>query len=114
MTQARRSLGMMGEEAAAKWYIDQGYQILARNWRCRDGELDLIARQGTTIVFCEVKTRSSYAFGSPFEAVTTAKQRRIRRLAMAWLNESNTRADDLRFDVAGVMDGEVEVITAAF
>ncbi len=104
----------MGEEAAAKWYIDQGYRILARNWRCRDGELDLIALQGTTVVFCEVKTRSSNAFGSPFEAVTLAKQRRIRRLAMAWLNESNTRADDLRFDVAGVMDGGVEVITAAF
>lgn len=114
MTQARKALGVAGEDAVTQWYLDQGYQILARNWRCREGELDVIAQQGRTIVFCEVKTRSSMAFGSPFEAVTATKRKRIRHLAMAWLNETDMRSDQIRFDVAGVMNGKIEVITAAF
>jgi len=114
VTDARRALGAAGEEAVARWYLDNGYRILARNWRCRQGELDVIAGKGDLLAFCEVKTRSSDAFGSPFEAVTAAKRARIRRLAMAWLEESGMRADELRFDVAGVMGGVVEVLTAAF
>lgn len=114
MTQARRVLGAAGEEAVAQWYLENGYAIVARNWRCRQGELDLIAQQGGVLVFCEVKTRTSNAFGSPFEAVTISKQRRIRSLAVAWLQESGTRANELRFDVAGVINNQVEVLTSAF
>ncbi|MBV8236318.1 MAG: YraN family protein, partial [Acidimicrobiia bacterium] len=62
MTRARRALGASGEQAAADWYVTNGYEIVARNWRCRDGELDLIVRRGRTFVFCEVKTRTSTAF----------------------------------------------------
>jgi putative endonuclease len=93
--------------------------LLARNWRVREGELDVIARSGTTIVFCEVKTRRSDAFGIPAEAVTPAKQARIRRLAVRWLGDTGERAAVLRFDVAAVKpDGRgrwlVDVIEGAF
>jgi putative endonuclease len=93
--------------------------VLARNWRVREGELDVIARAGTTIVFCEVKTRRSDAYGIPAEAVTAVKQARIRRLAVQWLAATGERAAVLRFDVAAVMpDGRgewiVDVIEDAF
>ena len=90
--------------------------MVARNWRCRDGELDLIVAQGRTVVVCEVKTRSSLAYGHPAEAVTPAKQQRIRRLARRWLAEADlpVRPDRVRFDVAAVLPGRVDVIEAAF
>ncbi|MDQ3305421.1 MAG: YraN family protein [Actinomycetota bacterium] len=114
MTRARQRLGAAGEDLAAAWYEARGYRVLARNWRCREGELDLVVRQGATIVFCEVKARSSLAFGSPLEAVTPNKCRRIRRLAAAWLAQAEGGAAELRFDVAAVLNGEVEVVEAAF
>lgn len=114
MTRARQVLGAAGEDLSAAWYEERGYQVLARNWRCRQGELDLVLRFGSTVVFCEVKTRSSLAFGSPLEAVTPVKQQRIRRLAAAWLHESAGHASDIRFDVAAVLDGTVEVVQNAF
>ena len=103
----------------ARWYADAGYAVLARNWRVRDGELDLVARHGPTIVFCEVKTRRSDAYGLPAEAVTPVKQARIRRLAVQWLGANGERAAELRFDVAAVKpDGRgrwlVDVIENAF
>lgn len=107
-------LGAEGEDLSAAWYEAQGYRVVARNWRCREGELDLVLHQGDTIVFCEVKTRSSLAFGSPLEAVTPVKQRRIRRLAAAWLRETDGQASEVRFDVAAVLDGTVEVVQNAF
>lgn len=111
----RRALGQRGEEAAAGWYRDRGYEVVARNWRCRDGELDLVARRRSLIVFCEVKTRTSSAFGLPAEAVTAAKQGRIRRLALQWLREQRGLARmALRFDVAAVQGDVVEVIEGAF
>jgi putative endonuclease len=90
--------------------------VVARNWRGgRDGELDLILRRGTTVVFCEVKARSSDAFGVPAEAVTLKKQARIRRLAARWLRERATfRPRELRFDVAAILNGHVEIIEGAF
>lgn len=96
-----------------------GYRILDRNWRCRDGEIDLVVARPGTIVFCEVKTRSSDRFGAPMEAVTRVKQQRLRRLASRWLHEHESRAPELRFDVASVTlggDGRpiVEVIEGAF
>jgi putative endonuclease len=110
----RRALGVAGEDLAAAWYVERGYEVLARNWRCRDGELDLVLARGRTVVFCEVKARSSLAFGSPLEAVTAAKRRRIRLLASRWLEGAGVRPASLRFDVDAVLGGELEVVEAAF
>jgi putative endonuclease len=114
LTGARRALGARGEELAASWYLDRGYEIVDRNWRCRDGEIDIVATRGSVLVVCEVKTRSSDAFGSPAAAVTPAKQRRLRRLAMAWLDGHGARGRHLRFDVAAVVGNTVTVIEGAF
>ena len=114
MTAGRRALGARGEQLAARWYEANGYVVLSRNWRCRDGELDIVARTGSTIVFVEVKTRSSDAFGSPAAAVTPTKQRRLRTLALLWLRAHEVHGDDLRFDVARVIGSRVEVLQAAF
>jgi len=116
---ARRwALGRDGEDTAAAWYEEHGYEVLERNWRRREGEVDLIARQGRTVVFCEVKTRSSDAFGTGAEAVVPAKQRRIRRLASRWLAEltpaSGRALVDLRFDVVSITGGDVDVLEDAF
>jgi putative endonuclease len=115
----RRRLGNAGEDAVAAWYQTAGYRVIDRNWRCRDGELDIVVTRGDTLVFCEVKTRASTRFGVPVEAVTATKQRRVRMLAARWLAEHNTRRRTLRFDVASVMrgaDGQliVEVLEDAF
>lgn len=115
MTQARRALGASGEQAVAEWYRARGYEVVARNWRCRDGELDLVLRLGRTFVFCEVKARTSTAFGAPVEAVTRTKQVRLRHLAARWLeDEAPVRAAQIRFDVASVLAGEIEVLEGAF
>jgi putative endonuclease len=113
---ASSALGAWGERHAAQWYEGRGYVVLARNWRAphRGGELDLVlARQGT-VVFCEVKTRSSAAFGIPAEAVTPAKQRRLRRLAAAWLGADGRRWRTVRFDVASVCGAAITVVENAF
>lgn len=114
MSSHNRVLGMRGEDAAAAWYESQGYQIVARNWRCRDGELDLIVRDGRTFVFCEVKSRTTSRFGAPVEAITYQKQARLRRLAARWLQESPIRAREIRFDVASILGDSVEIIPGAF
>jgi putative endonuclease len=121
VTGARRALGDTGEELAANRYTADGYDILDRNWRCSDGELDLVAARGPVLVFCEVKTRRSQTFGAPFEAVTPTKQRRLRRLALRWLSEHPQRPGEreIRFDVASVSLTRgaapvVEVIEQAF
>jgi len=117
---ARRVLGDAGEDLVARWYVDAGYRVLDRNWRCREGELDVIVSRDSILVFCEVKTRRSTAFGTPAEAVTFTKQRRLRTLAMRWLDaHPGARARTLRFDVASVLVTQgavpvVEVIEAAF
>ena len=117
----RLDLGARGEDLVAAWYTGRGYAVLGRNWRCRDGELDLVVARGRAVVFCEVKTRRGIGFGLPAEAVTGEKQRRLRRLAGRWLAESGRsgRFDDVRFDVACVTVAtagapEIEVIEAAF
>ena len=110
-----RQLGIDGEDLAAAWYVAQGYEVVARNWRCREGELDLIVRAGRTFVFCEVKTRTSDAFGAPVEAVNSDKQQRLRRLAARWLeDDAPLRPTEIRFDVASVMGGEIDVLQGAF
>lgn len=110
----RRRLGAVGEDLAASWYQAAGYRILDRNWRCGDGEIDLVVRRGATVVVVEVKARSSTAFGSPASAVTPAKQRRLRRLAVRWLAERGPRCGVVRFDVVAVTAGRIEVLVGAF
>jgi len=116
VTSARQALGAAGEEAAAAWYRANGYEIVARNWRCKDGELDLVARRGRTYVFCEVKTRTTAAFGAPIEAVGRVKQQRLRRLAAIWLRSAAPGpAAGIRFDVASILgSAAVEVTEGAF
>jgi putative endonuclease len=99
----RTELGAHGERIAVAYLTDAGLRVLDRNWRCREGELDLVAREADAIVFCEVKTRRGIGFGHPAEAVTPAKQRRLRLLAQRWLAAHDEHAPDLRFDVVGVL-----------
>jgi putative endonuclease len=96
-------LGVHGERIAAAYLTDAGLRVLDRNWRCREGELDIVAREGDALVFCEVKTRRGTGFGHPVEAVTVSKQRRLRVLAQRWLAAHDEHAPDLRFDVVGVL-----------
>jgi putative endonuclease len=113
---ASKALGEWGGRHAARWYEGRGYVVLARNWRApgHGGELDLVvARQGT-VVFCEVKTRSSAAFGIPAEAVTRTKQLRLRRLAATWLRADGRRWQTVRFDVAAVCGAAITVVENAF
>jgi putative endonuclease len=114
----RRALGSLGEDRAAAWYQDRGYRVLDRNWRCRDGELDLVVALRGTLVFCEVKARSGTAFGRPAEAVGISKQARVRRLAARWLREHrdglSARPAVIRFDVAALLEGQLEIFEAAF
>ena len=108
-------LGAYGERLAAKCYKQNGWTILDKNWRRREGEIDLIADKGEILVFCEVKTRSSKKFGSPAEAVNEDKQKRLRKLALLWLSEvKNYRCKQIRFDVAEVMGKKVVVHENAF
>ncbi|WP_245672882.1 YraN family protein [Aldersonia kunmingensis] len=100
-----KALGARGEDLAAEFLEECGLRIVCRNWRCRYGELDLIARDGPVVAFVEVKTRSGTGFGSPAEAVTFSKQARIRRLAGLWLTEQSGWVD-VRFDVVSVLLGK--------
>lgn len=96
---ARRTLGSQGEHAAARWLSRRGWQILDRNVRYREGELDIVACREGILAFIEVKTRRSTRRGTPAEAVTPAKAVRIRRLAIRYLAEHVVHADAIRFDV---------------
>lgn len=99
----RAELGRWGEQIAAEHLSADGICVLDRNWRCRIGELDIVALDGDTLVFCEVKTRQSRRFGSPAEAVNATKARRLRRLAGCWLVEHAHRARNVRLDVLSVL-----------
>ena len=105
---AKDAIGQYGQRVAEQFLVDAGLIVLARNWRCVDGELDLIVTDGPVLVFCEVKTRSSTAYGDPAEAVLGAKAARLRRLAVRWLAEQKAYGDprywpELRFDVVSVL-----------
>lgn len=100
---AKDALGRYGEELAVEHLRGQGLTILARNWRCPAGELDVIARDGSTLVICEVKTRRSRAYGDPVEAVGPRKLRRLRELSLRWLDEQGVHAPEIRFDVIGIV-----------
>lgn len=100
------AVGRFGEQVAADRLRESGLAIVARNWRCREGELDIVARDGSCLVFVEVKTRSSRAFGDPAEAIGTVKAARIRRLALRWIEDKRPPDrfwDSIRFDVVAVV-----------
>ncbi|GAA4892377.1 YraN family protein [Actinomycetospora straminea] len=106
-TPDRRVLGRRGEDVAAEHLAARGLTVLDRNWRCREGELDLVAAEGERLVVAEVKTRSGTGFGVPAEAVTGVKAARIRRLAQRWLAERHAAGGrgfaEVRFDVLAVL-----------
>ncbi|MGH2806202.1 MAG: YraN family protein [Actinomycetota bacterium] len=109
---ARVGLGRRGEDAAARFYRRHGFTIVERNYRCgRSGEVDIVARRGGLVVFCEVKARGDDRWGIPAEAVGYAKQARLRRLAAAWLSQRRPGPVDVRFDVVSVIvrDGRAEL-----
>lgn len=104
MTYARnKALGTYGERVAAEHLLSIGMVVLARNWTCRFGEIDIVARDGSTLVICEVKTRSSSRHGGPFEAITGRKAVRLRRLARHWLEVHDVDPPSLRIDVVSVV-----------
>lgn len=100
---AKDDLGRHGEDLAAQFLADAGYSIIDRNWRCARGEIDLVAREGNDTVFVEVKTRSSTAFGHPFEAITAQKLARLRRLATVWCDAHPYRRGAIRIDAVSVI-----------
>ncbi|MGA9755965.1 MAG: YraN family protein [Desulfobaccales bacterium] len=118
MKDLRRQLGDAGEDLAAAALKKQGYKILERNYVTPLGEIDLIARQGHTVVVVEVKTRKSTRFGSPQEAVSVTKQQRLRRLADYYLKDKRLAGTTVRFDVVAVSlaeaEPQVEIIQNAF
>lgn len=103
MARAKDAVGAYGERVAVAHLLNEGMVLLDRNWRCTAGEVDIILRDGDTLVFCEVKTRRSDRFGTPAEAVGTTKIRRLRRLAAEWLSISGIRPAGVRFDVVSVL-----------
>ncbi len=102
MTIQRRSLGILGENIAADYLQKKGLQIVERNFRCRLGEVDIIARQGGYLVFVEVRTRSSVSCGLPQESITSTKIKKLRRLAQAYMVQRSLYNVDVRFDVVAV------------
>jgi putative endonuclease len=95
--------GERGEALAARYLESQGLTVLTRNWRCREGELDLVLTDGRQLVVCEVKTRTSTTYGPPSEAVDDAKAARIRRLARRWRTAHGVPHVDVRFDIVSVL-----------
>jgi len=118
MTQERLSLGKMGEDLAAAQLKAMKYKILERNYRCPQGEMDIIARDKGSLVFVEVKTRSTKDFGGPAAAVNERKQRQLSRVALMYLNQKKVKDSPARFDVVAVdLSGPqpgIEVIQNAF
>ena len=114
----RTASGRAGEDATARLYERRGYRVVERNWRCSLGELDLVLARDDLLVVCEVKTRTGASFGGGYEAVTWSKRRRLRRLAEAFLAQTERRPSRLRFDVASVWLGrrgaDVELFEDAF
>jgi putative endonuclease len=100
---SKQALGAYGEAVAARHLVAAGLSLLDRNWRCEEGEIDLVLREGAVLVVCEVKTRSSEACGSPHEAVSPAKLDRLRRLAQRWVDDHGLRPPETRIDLVAVL-----------
>ena len=106
-TESKKQVGVRGEDLACAELERQGMQVLERNWRCRLGEIDIVAAEagatGLTLVFCEVKCRSGLSFGHPLEAITYTKMRTLRQLAAVWMREHRMQASSIRLDAIGVV-----------
>lgn len=118
MVDGRKIFGGSGEKLAAAHLRKNGYEIIALNWRCRLGEIDLIAKCGDALVICEVKTRRSLRFGSPLEAITPAKQAKLRRLGEYYWSFNTDRSLTVRFDAVSILQNgakiEIDHIENAF
>lgn len=113
---AKRALGRKGEEIACRELKKMGYKVIEKNFRCREGEIDIIAEHGGYICFIEVKARSTREFGMPEESVTLAKRRRIILAASFFLQERGATCENIRFDVASVdlKERSVRILANAF
>lgn len=100
---SKQALGAYGETVAARHLVAGGLCLLERNWRCDEGEIDLVLREGPVLVVCEVKTRTSEACGSPHEAVSPAKLERLQRLATRWADEHGVHPPETRVDLVAVV-----------
>ena len=113
-----QQLGARGEDLAAEFLESVGMVVLERNWRCRYGELDLVARDGAVLVFVEVRARSGSGFGTPFESVTWQKRLRLSRMAAAYVGLKRLGNEPCRFDVVAVIEGDgertIELLKGAF
>ncbi len=106
--------GAAGEQAACDYLTGKGYRVLARNFRKPCGELDIVALDGKTLVFVEVKKRASAAFGGPAAAVTVSKQRKVIAAAQCFIKEKSPKFDSIRFDVLCLLAGEITHLENAF
>ena len=118
MSEQRRTVGKAGEEAAVQYLLQRGYHILQRNYRCRFGEIDLIAQDGSTLAFIEVKTRRSQKFGPAAAAVTLQKQRHLVKASQVYLIRERKAYELCRFDVVTIeldaLTPHIELIKNAF
>ena len=114
MSESKADRGAEGERLAARHLEQRGYRIVERNFRCRAGEIDIIARDGDTLVFVEVRTRSSDRHGGALETIGVAKQAQIVKVARVYLQTRRPAFDDCRFDVIGITAGQIELVTDAF
>lgn len=103
MTSSRRQLGQLGEEAASRYLEQAGYRIVERNWRCRSGEIDIIAEHSERVVFVEVRTRKlGGGFGTAAESVDRRKQLQVRSVALVYMKQTGKQNERVRFDVIAV------------
>jgi putative endonuclease len=100
---AKDAVGKYGEDLAARHLVGAGFTIVTRNWRCEAGEIDIVARDGDTLVVAEVKTRTTTAFGSPAEAITARKADKLRELALTWLRDHPEGGRAVRFDLISIV-----------
>lgn len=108
----RKAKGALGEQAAASFLENLGYRIIERNWRCRSGEMDLIASREDTLVFIEVRSRSSSNYGTPAESITARKITQVRQTAAVYLHMNGIRDIPIRFDMISVrLIDETAVVT---
>ena len=99
----RQTIGRLGETIAARYLTRAGFIVIARNWRCSQGELDIVAQDGGCFVAVEVKTRTGSGYGSPLEAITARKAARLRRLMLDWNSAHGHRSAELRIDAIGIL-----------
>lgn len=97
------AVGQYGEDLAARYLVENGFTVLERNWRCAQGEIDIVAREGQTLVVCEVKTRRGLNYGTPLESITYRKLSKLRQLVGHWLREHEVRPGEIRIDIVAVL-----------